>query len=282
MQVLNLPVEIFDHTWSLKIQGKSIGFVPTMGALHEGHFHLIKRAREENEIVVVSIFVNPLQFNRDEDFNNYPRSVDQDLVHLRKLGVDVAYVPSERAMYPELPQIKLDFGLMEQVMEGEFRPGHFSGVGVVVAKLFNHCNPTRAYFGLKDLQQYLLVKRLVSDLSLPLDIVGVPIVREESGLAMSSRNQRLSQEGKRIARTIYQGLILARQLWEDKSSSDETNQTVNAFYREQKGLSMEYVQIVSPNTLRPLENNKLEPAVICVAGYVEGVRLIDNLYLRQD
>ena len=282
MQVLNLPVEIFNHTLSLKSQGKSIGLVPTMGALHEGHFHLIKRARQENDVLVVSIFVNPLQFDKKEDFDKYPRAVDQDLDHLRKLGVDVAYVPSEQDMYPELPQIKLDFGYMERVMEGEFRPGHFSGVGVVVTKLFNQCNPTRAYFGLKDLQQFLLVKRLVQDLSLPLDIVGVPIVREKSGLAMSSRNQRLSQEGREIAGSIYQGLLLAKNLWMDKSSSDETNQAVNAFYKEQRGLSTEYVQIVSPDTLRPMENNADQPAVICVAGYVEGVRLIDNLYLRQD
>ncbi|WP_421872803.1 pantoate--beta-alanine ligase [Marinoscillum sp.] len=282
MQVLNLPDEIFNETIRLKNAGKSIGLVPTMGALHDGHFHLIKKARQENDLLVVSIFVNPLQFNNKEDLENYPRTVEADLQHLQSLGVDIAYVPSEQDMYPELPQVSLDFGRMERVMEGEFRPGHFSGVGVVVTKLFHQCNPHRAYFGLKDLQQYLLVSRLVSDLSIPVEVIGVPIVRETSGLAMSSRNQRLSAEGRDLAVTIYQGLLLAKKLWEEKQTPDETNRAVNAFYKEQTGLSIEYTQIVSPGNLEAKLVNDDQATVICVAGYVEGVRLIDNLYLRQD
>lgn len=282
MQVYNLPAEIFKETQHLRFQGKSIGLVPTMGALHAGHFYLVNQAREENDILAVSIFVNPLQFNNQEDLDNYPRMLEQDLAHLEKLGVDMVFAPSEEAMYPEKPQVAIDFGRMERVMEGEFRPGHFSGVGVVVTKLFNLMHPTRAYFGKKDMQQYLLVKRMVEDLSQPVEIVGVPIVRERSGLAMSSRNQRLSAVGLEIASSIYKGLSLAKHAWGENKSPKETKRAVNAFYKEQKGLSIEYLNIVSPNDLEDLQDNVNQPAVICVAGFVEGVRLIDNLYLRQD
>ncbi|WP_258100943.1 pantoate--beta-alanine ligase [Marinoscillum pacificum] len=282
MQVYSLPAEIFNETQRLRFQEKSIGMVPTMGALHEGHFHLVKQARKENDILIVSIFVNPLQFNNQEDLDNYPRTLEKDLSHLEKLGVDLVFAPAEENMYPEKPQVSIVFGQMERVMEGAFRPGHFSGVGVVVTKLFNICNPTRAYFGKKDMQQYLLVKRMVEDLSQPVEIIGVPIVREPSGLAMSSRNQRLSNDGLEIASSIYKGLTIAKQEWDQAKSPDETKNAAIAFYNKQEGLSIEYINIVSPHDLEDLDENVNQPAVICVAGFVEGVRLIDNLYLRQD
>ena len=282
MQVYSLPAEIFNETQRLRFQEKSIGMVPTMGALHEGHFHLVKQARKENDILIVSIFVNPLQFNNHEDLDNYPRTLEKDLSHLGKLGVDLVFAPAEENMYPEKPQVSIDFGQMERVMEGAFRPGHFSGVGVVVTKLFNICNPTRAYFGKKDMQQYLLVKRMVEDLSQPVEIIGVPIVREPSGLAMSSRNQRLSNDGLEIASSIYRGLTIAKREWDEGKSPDETKNAAIAFYNKQEGLSIEYINIVSPHDLEDLDDNVNQPAVICVAGFVEGVRLIDNLYLRQD
>ncbi|MAE87726.1 MAG: pantoate--beta-alanine ligase [Flammeovirgaceae bacterium] len=282
MQVYSIPAEIFNETQRLRFQEKSIGLVPTMGALHEGHFHLVKQARKENDILVVSIFVNPLQFNNQEDLDNYPRTLEEDLFQLEKLGVDLVFTPTVESMYPDKPQVSIDFGKMERVMEGEFRPGHFSGVGVVVTKLFNLCCPTRAYFGKKDMQQYLLVKRMVEDLSQPVEIIGVPIVREKSGLAMSSRNQRLSTHGLEIASVIHEGLSIAKQEWDNSKSPEETKITVNAFYKQQEGLSIEYINIVSPHNLEDLKENLNQPAVICVAGFVEGVRLIDNLYLRQE
>lgn len=282
MQVINLPEEILSHTQSIRSLGKSIGLVPTMGALHDGHFHLVKKARSENDVLVVSIFVNPIQFNNQEDFEQYPRTLEQDIQSLKEFGVDVVYAPSESDMYPARPQVSIDFGNMERVMEGAFRPGHFSGVGIVVAKLFNQTNATSAYFGKKDMQQYLLVKRMVADLSIPIKIVGVPIVRENSGLAMSSRNQRLTADGLHKASYLYKGLVLAEECWSKNQGPEETKSALNAFYNELSGLSIEYISIVSPDTLEELHLNKNEPAVICVAAYVEGVRLIDNLYLRQD
>ncbi len=282
MQLCNLPQEIFMKTHRQRLAGKTIGLVPTMGALHEGHFHLIKQARQENDLLVVSIFVNPLQFDNQEDFDQYPRMLTTDLEHLDIMGVDMVFAPSEKDMYPEEPQMSLCFGRMEEVMEGACRPGHFAGVGIVVTKLFQLCQPHKAYFGKKDLQQYLIVRRMVMDLSMPVQVVGVPIVREPSGLAMSSRNQRLSSAGRQRASAIYRGLSLAKELWDNGNSPEETKSKVRAFYEAQAGLTLEYLSIVSPANLEELEYHENQPAVICVAGFVEDVRLIDNLYLRQD
>ncbi|MEQ8472086.1 MAG: pantoate--beta-alanine ligase [Marinoscillum sp.] len=282
MQVIKHPNDIFGLTHSYRKQGKSIGLVPTMGALHAGHFHLVKMAREVCDVLVVSIFVNPLQFNNKEDLINYPRTLDEDLKALSTLEADLVFVPSEEEMYPSQPEVSIDFGRMSAVMEGEFRPGHFSGVGLVVAKLFNLTSPTHAYFGIKDLQQYLLVKRMVSDLNIPVVVIGVPIVREESGLAMSSRNGRLSPDGLDLAAKIYAGLALARSSWENGQSAEETKNVVIDFYNMQEGLQVEYVHLVDPDNLVEVTLNDSQAAVLCVACYVEGVRLIDNLYLRQD
>lgn len=282
MQVIKHPNDIYKVTQSSRKQEKTIGLVPTMGALHAGHFYLIKEARQANDILVVSIFVNPLQFNNQEDFVNYPRTLDSDLKALESLNVDYVFAPSEEEMYPTSPEATIDFGRMASVMEGEFRPGHFAGVGLVVAKLFNLINPNSAYFGKKDLQQYLLIKRMVCDFNLPVTVIGVPIVREESGLAMSSRNRRLTDAGACTATKIYGGLSLARELWKNNRTPEETKNAVIDFYREQDGLQLEYVHIVNPDNLVDISGTDSTEAVMCVACYVEGIRLIDNLYLRQD
>ncbi|REE05845.1 pantoate--beta-alanine ligase [Marinoscillum furvescens] len=281
MQVIQSPGEVQKLTLDHKFQRKSIGLVPTMGALHQGHFSLIEKARRSTDVVVVSIFVNPLQFNNTEDLQNYPRTLQKDLDALEKLGVDIAYTPSEDAMYTNKPVVSIDFGELAIPMEGGFRPGHFGGVGVVVAKLFHQTHPDKAYFGLKDLQQFLLIRKMSQDLSFPVEVIGMPIIREESGLAMSSRNQRLSDKGKLQAAALYQGLQLAKSQWKLKSSPEETKKTAIAFYNQQEGLTIEYFEIVDPETLQTAENHT-EQVAMCVAGYVEGVRLIDNLYLRQD
>lgn len=282
MQVIRSTKGVFDITAGAKYEGKSIGLVPTMGALHDGHFSLIREARKHNELVVVSIFVNPLQFNKQEDLDHYPRTEKEDLRHLQELDVDIAYLPAVADMYPTAPELGIDFQHMGNVMEGAFRPGHFSGVGVVVAKLFHQTNPTRAYFGLKDLQQYLLIRRMVMDLSFPVEVVGLPIRRESSGLAMSSRNKRLSTSGLETASLLYQGLLLGKSQYEEGASPDKTTSCVRAFYGEQAGIDLEYVELVNPDNLQNVKQNTSAPAVLCVAAYVEGIRLIDNLYLRQD
>ncbi len=282
MQIIEHPSAIYEYCDSLRSRGKKIGFVPTMGALHEGHFSLIRKAKLENEIVVVSIFVNPLQFNNQADLDKYPRPLTQDLDALEHEEVDVVYKPSPESMYPTGNEVKISFGRMAEVMEGKFRPGHFDGVGVVVTKLFNHVIPHQAYFGLKDLQQFLLIQRMVADLSIPVAVFGLPTVREKSGLAMSSRNQRLSDIGRSTAASIYKGLLKGKSRWDSGSNPEETKNEIEQFYLDTPGLEVEYVNIVNPHDLTEVKSNHQQSIAICVAAYVEGIRLIDNLYLRQD
>lgn len=282
MLLVTSPEDILKRSTAYRRSGNRVGLVPTMGALHEGHLSLVRRSSELNDITIVSIFVNPLQFNNSADLNNYPRTLDSDLEMLEDMGVDYVFSPGEDDMYKSKPIIRIDFGELANRMEGEFRPGHFDGVGVVVAKLFHLCNPSSAFFGLKDLQQYLLVQKMVEELSFQIEVVGMPIIRETSGLAMSSRNKGLSDQGLTIAAKIFQGLKVAEESWKTLIQPDETKRRVISFYREISGLEIEYFQCVDPDTLQELTENKLQPVAFCVAGYVEGIRLIDNLYLRQD
>ena len=282
MQVIKSPNDILRLSSALRIKGKQIGLVPTMGALHQGHLSLVEKSIADNDQTIVSIFVNPLQFNNPEDLKIYPRTLDEDLELLKRWGVGIVYAPGEQDMYPEPPIVSIDFGKQAQTMEGTFRPGHFEGVGVVVAKLFHQCHPHRAYFGLKDLQQFLLIRKMACDLSFSVEVIGSPIIREASGLAMSSRNQRLSEQGKSVASIIFQGLKLAKEAWQTGLTPDETKRQVIDLYNNTKGLSIEYLHIVNPDTLIDLTQNKGQKVAFCVAGYVEGIRLIDNLYLWQD
>ena len=279
MRIYNNVDEIRAYLDTLRKVDKSIGLVPTMGALHNGHLTLINEARK-CDIVVVSIFVNPLQFNMVEDLDKYPRQLSQDIKMLES-RCDVLFAPEISDMYQNKPQVSMDFMEMGSVLEGAFRPGHFNGVGVVVAKLFNIIQPEKAYFGLKDLQQYVLIKQMVTDLSMPVEIVGCPIAREESGLAMSSRNQRLSENGRAIASNIHTGLKMACQL-PKKYSLIETKNQVLGFYKTVKGLEIEYLEFVDDLMSVQLEFTDNPNLAVCVAGYVEGVRLIDNLYLRSE
>lgn len=282
MQVIERPSAILEYSLEHRKNSKKIGLVPTMGALHEGHQSLVKTARAANDIVVVSIFVNPLQFNNKNDLEKYPRPLDHDLEVLESLGVNAVYLPGEKDMYPEEPQVTVNFGYMAEVMEGKFRPGHFNGVGVVVTKLFHHICPHSTYFGLKDLQQYLLIKRMVMDLSFPIEVLGLPIIRETSGLAMSSRNGRLSESGLKVASNIYQGLQKGKVKWETGATPKETIQAVLDLYKEIEHINVEYVELVDPDTLKNITVNNGQAVALCVAVFVEGIRLIDNLYLWQD
>ncbi|MBV6646364.1 MAG: pantoate--beta-alanine ligase [Cyclobacteriaceae bacterium] len=264
-------------------KGMSLGLVPTMGALHDGHLHLISNCHADNDVVVVSIFINPLQFNEKSDFDRYPSDLAKDIDKLKGTGCDCLYTPDPEEFYPELPKVHIAFGELEQRLEGKYRPGHFRGVGLVVAKLFHQLTPTRAYFGLKDLQQFVLIKQMAHDLSFPVQIIGVETVRDHSGLAMSSRNQRLSDKGRNTACQISRGLALARKDIEKQRNPVLVLKAIKDYYQNTKDLEIEYCELVNAKTLEPIETySDVSTVALCVAGYIEGVRLIDNLYLQLD
>ncbi|MFZ9044828.1 MAG: pantoate--beta-alanine ligase [Cyclobacteriaceae bacterium] len=266
-----------------KLIDGSIGLVPTMGYLHQGHLKLVEQSKAANSFTVVSIFVNPLQFNNEVDLEKYPRNEKQDLATLRENGVDVAFIPSEKEIYPDKLFISLSVKPIEDRLEGSYRPGHFSGVGVIVTKLLNYVGPDRAYFGLKDLQQYLIIRKIVKDLSIPVEIIGVPTVRSSNGLALSSRNSRLSQKGLETASKIFEGLSMAKAHLLEYGEPRTVLRIMHDFYHQHAGIDLEYFSIVDPSTFEEIETfSPTVPVAICVAAYVEGIRLIDNLYLRPD
>lgn len=259
----------------------SVGLVPTMGALHDGHISLVKKSVQDNPLTIVSLFVNPLQFNDPSDYKKYPNTRGEDLKLLQEAGADCVYIPDVNDFYNPTPVISISFGPLETAMEGKFRPGHFSGVGVVVSKLFHHVEPDRAYFGMKDLQQFLLIKRMVKDLSFNIEIIPCETIREPSGLAMSSRNMRLSDHGREIASNIYKGLIEGEHMVRQKDDPDRIKGVLQKFYADVEGLSLEYIEIVEGENLGTISNyHELNSVAICIAAYVENVRLIDNLYLQ--
>ena len=281
MRILSTPIELSKSLKKYSSKGNSIGLVPTMGALHQGHLELISKSKNENDITVVSIFINPTQFNNSEDFNNYPRPLEEDLSQLHRLNVNYAFTPDESALYPKKQTVFIDFGTPAKTMEGEFRSGHFDGVGTVVSKLLHIVSPTRAYFGLKDLQQFLLIRRMCRELNFQVEIIGVETVRERSGLAMSSRNQRLSAKGKEVAANIYKGL---KKIEDGIQSGDQLNYLLDKskkFYSKLDGIEMEYLEAIDPSNFHSVTScENLNELAVCFAGYVEGVRLIDNLYLQ--
>jgi len=262
-------------------KGKSIGFVPTMGALHEGHLKLVEQALSENELVVCSIFVNPIQFNNAEDLEKYPRTFDQDIAMLEAVGCHVVFYPSASEMYPA-PETKVyDFGLIDKVMEGRFRPGHFNGVAIVVKKLFDIVNPHKAYFGEKDYQQLAIIKALVKQENIPTRIVACSTVRETDGLAMSSRNRRLSTSQRQQAPQIYQVLKQIPK-WFPTHSIAEIKLMVEQSINNIAEMQLEYFEISDAETLQPAcESNDSKPLVACIAVYMDSIRLIDNIVFNK-
>ena len=260
-----------------KKAGESIGFVPTMGALHQGHLDLIAAAQNACKRVVVSIFVNPLQFNNPDDLLRYPKDPDGDADLLRKAGVDLLYMPEASDFYPEPSRIRLEFGAAGEHLEGKMRPGHFSGVGVVLARLFHLVQPDKAFFGAKDLQQVAIVNILVRDLGFPLEIIRCPTRREANGLAMSSRNLRLSEAGRELASRLYESLQLA--IAKGPGQAAEARETALSFLRNFPEINIEYLHWVDAQTMEIWSDFRQIPAepAICLAAWVEGVRLIDNL-----
>lgn len=260
--------------------GYRIGFVPTMGALHEGHLSLIRAAREANDIVVVSIFVNPTQFNDPEDYRNYPRTREADKLRLEEAGVDLAFMPDEAEMYPEGRQNLADFdpGYLGQVLEGEKRPGHFEGMATIVKKLLETVKPDYAYFGQKDYQQLLIVRELVSTYQLPVSIVSEPIVRESDGLALSSRNVLLTPEERELAPVIYQTLKYCRDQVERDFRPEEVSQEGVDALNRYEAFTLEYFTIRNAFTLAPVTSaERPKAAIILVALGIGKVRLIDNM-----
>lgn len=258
----------------------TVGLVPTMGALHAGHLSLVEKAAAENAMVVVSIFVNPTQFNDSGDLERYPRTLESDLKLLETTGCHLVFTPKVDEVYPEPDTRKFNFGELETVMEGKHRPGHFNGVAQVVSKLFEMVKPDRAYFGLKDFQQLAIIKNMVKQLKLAVEIVPCPIVREKSGLAMSSRNELLTPDERANAANISKTLSEAKKLIGQKSVQELAGWVAENINKN-KFLTVEYVEIVDENNLQPVNNwEEKNIKVGCVAVYCGKVRLIDNIILN--
>ena len=278
MKIITTLHEMQMYARGIQLAGKTCGFVPTMGALHEGHRSLIQRAREENDEVVVSIFVNPLQFGPNEDLKRYPRTKESDLAMLKAEQVNVAFMPSAGEMYPAGFMTQVSVPTLENKLCGPFRPGHFRGVATVVAKLFELTLPTRAYFGEKDYQQVRVIHQMVQDLRFPLRVVACPTMREKDGLACSSRNRYLSKKEREEAVKLYQSLFLGRELIEQRIMSEAA-----PLVKRLKGViatiprvKIDYVEVVDPTTLEPMKKI-IRPAVIAAAIWIGKTRLIDNV-----
>jgi pantoate--beta-alanine ligase len=262
---------------SFRREGKRIGFVPTMGYLHEGHLSLMRRAREESDVTVVSIFVNPTQFGPNEDLDRYPRDAEGDRRKCESAGVDVLFMPEAGDMYPEKPSVFVTVEGISDVLEGAIRPGHFRGVATVVAKLFNIVKPHKAYFGQKDYQQCVVIKRMVKGLNLDVAVDVLPTVREQDGLAMSSRNTYLNSDERRAAAVLFKALTAARDLFlAGAKEPEKLRNTMRAIIQGEPGLIIDYIEIVDPEILMPLASME-HRMVILVAVKLGRTKLIDNL-----
>ncbi|EXY75276.1 pantoate--beta-alanine ligase [Bacteroides fragilis] len=281
MKVIHTIKDLQAELSVLKAQGKKVGLVPTMGALHAGHASLVKRSVNENEVTVVSVFVNPTQFNDKNDLVKYPRTLDADCKLLEACGATYAFAPSVEEMYPEPDPRQFSYAPLDTVMEGAFRPGHFNGVCQIVSKLFEAVKPHRAYFGEKDFQQLAIIREMVRQMQFDLEIVGCPIVREEDGLALSSRNARLSAEERENALKISQTLFKSRTFAATHTVS-ETLKFVEDAIAAVPGLRLEYFEIVDGNTLQKVDNwNQTSYVVGCITVFCGDVRLIDNIKYKE-
>lgn len=281
MKVIHTIKDLQAELSVLKAQGKKVGLVPTMGALHAGHASLVKRSVNENEVTVVSVFVNPTQFNDKNDLVKYPRTLDADCKLLEACGAAYAFAPSVEEMYPEPDTRQFSYAPLDTVMEGAFRPGHFNGVCQIVSKLFEAVKPHRAYFGEKDFQQLAIIREMVRQMQFDLEIVGCPIVREEDGLALSSRNARLSAEERENALKISQTLFKSRTFAATHTVS-ETLKFVEDAIAAVPGLRLEYFEIVDGNTLQKVDNwNQTSYVVGCITVFCGDVRLIDNIKYKE-
>ncbi|MBD5191780.1 MAG: pantoate--beta-alanine ligase [Bacteroidales bacterium] len=279
MEVIRTIKALKQKVAEAKEKNKSVGLVPTMGALHQGHISLVERARKDNDVVVVSVFVNPTQFNNPEDLRTYPRTEEADCALLEKAGVDYAFIPSVEEVYPEPDTRRFDLGPVAEVMEGAMRPGHFNGVAQIVSKLFDMVQPHRAYFGEKDFQQIAVIRKMAQICGFDIDIIDCPIKREADGLAMSSRNVRLTPHQREVAPAIHKVLSESVAM-KNSNSVEEVKKFVTDSINSVDEMEVEYYEIVDPLTMQPIE--KWEDAVNgnpvgCVTVYCGNVRLIDNI-----
>lgn len=280
MKVIHTKAEWMPYWHQLHQKNQRLGFVPTMGALHQGHLDLVEKSKSSMDLTLVSIFVNPTQFNSSEDFKNYPQTLEADLAQLEAAGADYIFVPSVNTLYPQPARLQFDFGDLEHVLEGEFRPGHFNGVGLVVSKLFHLIKPHRAFFGQKDLQQVAVIKRLVQDLSFDLELEVVPTRREKDGLAMSSRNMRLSTEERQQALLLYTQLTQAKERLLAGEPWSKVLADAKAAFSDPATFRFEYFALLHPETFEIFDTFTQDgPRSLCIAAYVGKVRLIDNLPL---
>ncbi len=284
MKVINKTSDLQAIIKQFKNDGKSIGLVPTMGALHKGHLSLVKNSISNNDITVVSIFVNPTQFNNPNDLASYPRTVDKDLELLQTVGCDVVFAPEADDIYSKSEtdsRFEFDFEELDKVMEGKFRPGHFNGVVQIVSKLFDLVRPNRAYFGEKDFQQLAIIRLMTRRYNLPIEIVPCPIVREDSGLALSSRNSLLKDNEKQVASHIYAVLNESRQ-FVPQTEVEELKQCVIAAIEQKPELKVEYFDIVDGHTLKSIGKwDESDYVVGCITVFCGDVRLIDNICYKK-
>ena len=281
-------MEIFKKIAPLKVyleeirrSGKTIGLVPTMGALHNGHITLISASRAQNSHTICSIYVNPMQFNNPADLQKYPRSLEQDVKLLEAAGCDVLFYPDNEDMYEGKSVLKFDFGDLDKVMEGKYRPGHFSGVALVVSKLFNIVDPDNAYFGQKDWQQFAVIQQVVTELKFGLTLHSIPTLRETDGLAMSSRNLRLNGIQRQQATAFYKALRLAKENLKKGEEIASVKRSVKETVERAEGITLEYFEVVESKSLDLLEMvDGAGAPILCIAGYVGEVRLIDNMFLN--
>lgn len=278
MKIIRTVKELKEAVSALKSEGKSVGLVPTMGALHDGHISLVERARTGNDAVVVSVFVNPTQFNNPDDLRTYPRTEDADCHRLEKAGVDIAFIPSVEEMYPEPDTRVFDLGPVAAVMEGAMRPGHFNGVAQVVSRLFAMVNPDCAYFGEKDFQQIAVIRRMVELEKFPIEIVACPIKRESDGLALSSRNVRLSAHQREVAPNIHRVMEESLAYKASGASLKDVKRRVIDEINAYPEMEVEYYEIVNAADMQPVaEWSDCDEAVGCITVYLGDVRLIDNI-----
>ncbi|NME70826.1 pantoate--beta-alanine ligase [Flammeovirga aprica] len=285
MNVFNKVSTLKEFVNNCKFSKKTIGFVPTMGALHEGHLTLIRQSKKENDITICSIFVNPTQFNNAIDLKHYPVKHTEDKALLESIGCDIIFLPSVEEMYPSGLDNKnlvgFEFGDIEKQLEGAFRPGHFNGVGIVVSKLFHMVNPDKAYFGLKDLQQFLIIRKMTKELSFGIEIIGVPTVREDDGLAMSSRNLRLTPEERTKGPFIYEIISEMKNKLDNSQSPKEVLDWGIQKFQKNTSFHLEYLEIVNTTDLKPVDPYQIPASyAIVIAAHLGKVRLIDNLLIE--
>ncbi len=279
LKIVHDMSEMHDLAMQLRQEGRTIGLVPTMGALHQGHLSLMEYARKASDIVIVSLFVNPTQFGAGEDLHKYPRDIAGDTEKSASAGVDILFTPSVSQIYPEGFRTFVSVEGLSQVLCGKSRPGHFRGVATVVLKLLNIVKPQKSFFGQKDYQQTVIIKRMVKDLCLDADIIVVPTVRETDGLAMSSRNQYLNPMERQAAAALYRSLNQARSLFENGvKSADKLRETILRIIKEESSVQTEYIAVIHPETLEEV-TEAIKGTVIALAGRIGNTRLIDNIIL---